>query len=54
MNKWSLPATAKQKLAISRLACRLGIREPIEEAAMTRNEARALLYLLYRKVLGHA
>lgn len=43
------PATAKQKLTITRLCMALGIREPIEEEAMTIGEAGRLIRELQSK-----
>jgi len=48
----SPPATPRQKSAIARMAIALGIREPIEEAEMTRIQARNMTYDLLRQVRG--
>lgn len=47
---WQLPPTAKQCLAITRLAQALGIREPIENSPSNRWEARRMLYDLKNRV----
>jgi len=44
-----LPATARQRLVIARLAIDLGIREPIEEVPMTIGEAgREIRYMVIK------
>ena len=48
-SSWTLPATSRQVVAITRLAMQLGIKEPIEEKPMTRWEARRLLHELNQK-----
>lgn len=40
------PATARQKLIITRLCMALGIREPLEEKSMTIGEAGRLIRVL--------
>lgn len=40
---WNLPATAKQRVAITRLCIQLGYKEPYEDRPMTRWEARTMI-----------
>lgn len=42
-SSWNLPATGRQKLAITRLCQQLGYHEPYEERQMTRLEARNMI-----------
>lgn len=49
---WDEPATGRQKLAVARLCAALGIREELEQEAMTRLEARRLIYELRSELKG--
>ena len=48
-NLW-LPATARQKVAITRLCVALGVREPIEELPLSKGEAGRIIRQMGKEV----
>lgn len=50
VSPWDFPATARQKLLITRLCVALGIKEPIEEEPMTMGIAGKLIRKLQAQV----
>ena len=48
-NLW-LPATARQKVAITRLCIALGVKEPIEELPLSKGEAGRIIRQIRKEV----